>query len=353
MDPPPTKYRASCDGCYLAKVKCGKDPPVCPRCKNLGLECRYSPSQRVGKSRGQKIQALPASKASEWPSNNDNSTTVSSQLGTLLPTTKGVHHLHQDLGVRSNLQPNSYSPHPSESETAFSADSPGGSTSMLQDLDDINFLTPWRDYLPNLDKEQSVFKFKSSNDFGAFPDAANIVPSPISTPASQLFKDQEFIQMTAFPITSGCNCVSSLAQALQAMQNQSTHPLNTPPALETILGDGKDVVARGEALLHCTCSDDSTAIMLFTSLVAKHLSFYGPATYILDSPQRHHNDMIPSTSSSAATSLVSTSSSSPSAGGGGSSRVTIGTYILDAEGEERLRIKIMVMELQKLGALLG
>uniref|UniRef100_L2FMP0 Transcription factor n=1 Tax=Colletotrichum fructicola (strain Nara gc5) TaxID=1213859 RepID=L2FMP0_COLFN len=43
------RLRASCDGCFLAKVKCSKARPICSRCLACGLECRYSPSSRAGK----------------------------------------------------------------------------------------------------------------------------------------------------------------------------------------------------------------------------------------------------------------------------------------------------------------
>ncbi|KAK8049347.1 hypothetical protein PG994_011077 [Apiospora phragmitis] len=43
------RLRASCDGCFLAKVKCSKARPICSRCLACGIECRYSPSSRAGK----------------------------------------------------------------------------------------------------------------------------------------------------------------------------------------------------------------------------------------------------------------------------------------------------------------
>ncbi|KAI1355173.1 hypothetical protein F5Y01DRAFT_199764 [Xylaria sp. FL0043] len=43
------RLRASCDGCFLAKVKCSKTRPVCSRCLACGLICNYSPSSRSGK----------------------------------------------------------------------------------------------------------------------------------------------------------------------------------------------------------------------------------------------------------------------------------------------------------------
>lgn len=43
------RLRASCDGCFLAKVKCSKSRPVCSRCLSCGIICHYSPSSRAGK----------------------------------------------------------------------------------------------------------------------------------------------------------------------------------------------------------------------------------------------------------------------------------------------------------------
>lgn len=49
--PEPPRLRASCDGCYLSKVRCTKEIPGCSRCLNHGVLCKYSPSQRIGKPR--------------------------------------------------------------------------------------------------------------------------------------------------------------------------------------------------------------------------------------------------------------------------------------------------------------
>jgi hypothetical protein len=44
------KLRASCDACYLAKVKCSKSRPLCQRCLVSGTNCSYSPSARFKRS---------------------------------------------------------------------------------------------------------------------------------------------------------------------------------------------------------------------------------------------------------------------------------------------------------------
>jgi Fungal Zn(2)-Cys(6) binuclear cluster domain len=48
-EPRQIKLRASCDTCFLAKVKCSKARPVCSRCFGCGAVCNYSPSCRAGK----------------------------------------------------------------------------------------------------------------------------------------------------------------------------------------------------------------------------------------------------------------------------------------------------------------
>ena len=51
LKPETRKLRASCDHCYLAKIRCSKELPTCGRCQRHGYSCRYSPSQRMGKPR--------------------------------------------------------------------------------------------------------------------------------------------------------------------------------------------------------------------------------------------------------------------------------------------------------------
>ena len=51
LRPESRKLRASCDNCYLAKIRCSKEMPTCTRCIRHGYSCRYSPSQRMGKPR--------------------------------------------------------------------------------------------------------------------------------------------------------------------------------------------------------------------------------------------------------------------------------------------------------------
>ncbi|KAL8657208.1 MAG: hypothetical protein Q9226_002148 [Calogaya cf. arnoldii] len=242
----------------------------------------------------------------------------------------------------------------------MSADSPAGTTAaMFRELDDLNFFTPWRDYPPSLNPANSWPESSTTTtDSAGFTNPSTVATTPSSTPTSPFPKDSEPMQLTAASLGIGCDCIINLAQALQIMQAQSLpqpRNNNSPPNLETILEDNRKVVARGETLLHCTCFDDSTTIMLFAALIAKHLTFYG--TSLTGDNLNSPSDFRPGSSSSTVptnltvSTLLSSSSSTTTATT--SSRLTIGAYTLDAAGEERLRIKITMMELQKLGSLLG
>ncbi|KAF6239265.1 hypothetical protein HO173_002526 [Letharia columbiana] len=315
---PHTKYRASCDGCYLAKLKCTKERPICPRCKKLGLTCTYSPSQRTGKRRAPKSQAsssgstttttTPTSPAPSSSGVLEWQPAASSQASTMVPT--------ETLALpfeKAFFAPNNDPQQSPMDATMSNWPSPANA---LQDFDS-DLLAPWRGCLPSSEKDDPLFE--TSDDFV-----------------------DDFISMTALPshqqsfnatngalshILQTCNCFDSITQILQKVHNQSRRSSN--PNLEATLSCSKEVTARGEALLNCTCTEDSTLVMLFAALVAKYLSLYAA-----------HIDL----TSSSWTFLADISAAS--------SRVTIGGYTMDAEDEERLRIEIVLMELQKLNTLL-
>jgi len=69
------RLRTSCDGCFLAKVKCSRTRPSCHRCSSAAIECRYSPSSRAGKpksgnSTGNSTSATDVSESPVLSTNN-------------------------------------------------------------------------------------------------------------------------------------------------------------------------------------------------------------------------------------------------------------------------------------------
>ncbi|KAL9123293.1 MAG: hypothetical protein Q9187_000165 [Circinaria calcarea] len=55
---PTHKYRASCDSCHEAKVRCSQTRPGCARCLKHGICCVYGISQRSGKHSAETYNAM-------------------------------------------------------------------------------------------------------------------------------------------------------------------------------------------------------------------------------------------------------------------------------------------------------
>lgn len=196
-----------------------------------------------------------------------------------------------------------------------------GSASMLADFDD-DFLKPWQGHLPTPDGLSESFSL--SNELVTYD----------NTTASY-FNAHELLMVTpqsSHDDVRDCDCFHSIVQALNRIESQSKS--TRTPSLEAMLSASRDMIARGEAVLRCSCSDDSTLVMLLTGLITKHLTFHVCGGNGLDS--------LSSSSSSSSKTSMSLSAS----------RVTVGNYTMDGDDEERLRIEIVMMELQKLGTLL-
>lgn len=328
----PTKYRASCDGCYLAKLKCTKEKPTCTRCKNLGLSCTYSPSRRTGKPRASNPDVISSSSTTSTitapitppPTTASSSSQVltwqpvtCSHTGAILPTTTLASPYENSLFAPNN------EPRSSLMDTTMSDWSSSATT--LHDLDS-NLLAPWRNYLPNAEQDDSLFNISDNLVGNNFP-----AMDPPPTDQQQKRKQKQKQKQALNPTTDGtpsptCNCFDSITQALHELHDQSRQQRNSTPALEATLSGSKEITARGEQLLNCACATDSSLIMLFAALIAKFLSLYVPPN------MDHHLDIPASTSSS--------------------SRVTIGKYTMDVQDGERLRMEIILMELQKVKNLL-
>lgn len=327
----PPKYRASCDGCYLAKLKCTKEKPTCTRCKNLGLSCTYSPSRRTGKPRAYNPQAISSSSTistitapiSPSPTTASSSSQVltwqlaaSSNATAILPTETLASPFENTLFAPNN------EPRSSLMDTTMSYWSSSATT--LHDVDS-NLLAPWRNYLPNAEQNDSLFNISDNLVGNNFP-----AMDPPPTDQQQKRKQQE--KQALNPTTDGtpsptCNCFDSITQALCELHYQSRQQRNSATVLEATLSGSKEITARGKQLLNCPCATDSSLIMLFAALIAKHLSLYVPPDM-----DHYHLHTPPSTSSS--------------------SRVTIGKYTMDVQDGERLRMEIILMELQKVKNLL-
>ncbi|KAL9065194.1 MAG: hypothetical protein Q9161_008393 [Pseudevernia consocians] len=323
---PQRKLRASCDGCYSAKLKCTKQRPTCPRCVSLGLVCRYSPSQRTGKPRRRNPQQQPSRQPtpnSGWGFNVSND-----------PQSAGSSMSHSQAMVTTSLQAFEPFQHASKISSAFRDRLPSASPSVAEDED---LLGQWSERLTTGCNDSLM---QLSEYFTGFPDGSMTGNLSIS-----------HLPMQKHPAPAdpkACDCFDFLLQALHVMQTKSLNPHSL--ALDTILSDSKNMISRGEALLNCSCSENGTLIMLLASLVAEHLSFLQAATTAASAAD---SGSPTTTSTATGSTTASTPNSENQATASYASRLTIGNYMVDREDEARLRIEIILMELQKTNAFLA
>ena len=322
---PERKLRASCDGCYSAKLKCTKERPTCPRCVSLGLVCRYSPSQRTGKPRRRTTQQQPSRQPTPgsgwgWNMSNDPQSAVSN-----LPHSQAmVTTSPQALGPFQNAQMSS----------AFRDRLPSASPSVAEDED---LLGQWSDRLPPGCHDSLL---QLSEYLTGFPDGS--ITGSLSDPHSPMQKHP------ASTVPKACDCFHSLLQALDVMHTKSMNPHSL--ALDAILSDSKNMISRGEALLNCSCYESGTLIMLLASLVAEHLSFLQSAATTASATD---SGSPVTTTTTGSTTASTPNSENQAAAASYASRLTIGNYIVDREDEARLRVEMILMELQKTNAFMA
>ncbi|SPN97747.1 uncharacterized protein DNG_01261 [Cephalotrichum gorgonifer] len=313
------RLRASCDGCFIAKVKCSKARPICSRCLACGLECRYSPSSRAGKP---KSDAYNATQQQTGPSHqgmtaalDDNSLmyhAYASPMG-LYRTETGWNtppSLDGSMSRNPNLAPGAAtrgmddqtrddqregmdmygvgmtpwisatemsSSHFTEMPMGQSSLSPNDGRSPFSDTGmPMPLVSPWvavGDGLP-----QDAQLYETSN---ALPTSANMgsnyFPSPSTTPNIPH-------RHHPTPVAGGagiCACFTFCLQSLQGLHNASALSV---PSLDAIVSLNRKAVESCAALLTCPrCTERSgcpTSSMLLATILGKAAGFYRVAAQV-------------------------------------------------------------------------
>ncbi|KAH9900321.1 hypothetical protein F4778DRAFT_792239 [Xylariomycetidae sp. FL2044] len=366
------RLRASCDGCFLAKVKCSKDRPICTRCLSCGNECRYSPSSRAGKPKSDPAgnsqvnnhqdihqlhgmiddQSIPYNTQHQhqhqpppehmfrietgWttpPTSVDGTMSRNPSISTglsLLGVEDRVMGEHDPMSAPAELYSATmpWTP-PTDLHCATFPDVPVTTTPMpgnhmrSQSLD-LSMSTPmgWADPV--------------SQDMMAYNQAAtptsmnsNYFPSPAATPTMRPAMKREG-SSSRMNGGGSCTCFTVCLQSLQALHNASSPA--TPP-FDLVLSLNSKAVEGCAAMLACTkCMSRSgthTATMLLGTVMGKITSFYKNASHsYFDNSAigvMHHHHMPGSTVG-----------------------VSFGAYQLHGEDGKWLELEILTRELRKL-----
>ena len=357
------RLRASCDGCFLAKVKCSKARPICSRCLACGIECRYSPSSRAGKpksdnsshngsaaaevhafsplsdEKGLVYATQPANVAglfgveTGWhtPPHVDG---VMSRSHSLSPgmALMGVEDRQQMLATR----PDAYSatvawtpptdlPSAPFTESPLAAPTPSHVRSHSYDMA-MSATATWTetataDYQPYGQGQQVPTPVSMASNYFPGMSAAPDVRPPLTR--------QKMSPMGPAGNHASCTCFTVCLQSLQALHNASSP---TSPPFDLVLSLNRKAVEGCAVLLACArCmgrSGTHTAAMLLATVIGKITSFYKNAsqTYFEARPA---------------------GGAPPSAAAAGLG-VSLGTYQLNGEDGRWLELEILTRELRKL-----
>ncbi|KAI5857309.1 hypothetical protein GGS23DRAFT_386705 [Durotheca rogersii] len=314
--PHQTRLRASCDGCFLAKVKCSKARPICSRCLSCGTECRYSPSSRAGKPKSdingnhqpnshQDIQqihhslmedeSIAYSAAHQAPSermlalgtgwhtppmrvdgNMSRNPSISADLSLIVAEDRAIgdhDHMSAPHEIYSPAMP--WTP-PIDLSGATFGDSPVITTPlpgapMRSHSFDIPSMPPmpWTAQVPS-----------DMIPYGQVPTPTSVYfPSPIVTPTTGPAGPRDNSSPTAIG-GDFCACFSVCLQSLQALHDASSP---SSPPFDLVLSLNQKAVEGCAAMLTCTrCMSRSgthTAAMLLATVIGKITSFYRNATH--------------------------------------------------------------------------
>ncbi|KAK3989306.1 hypothetical protein QBC44DRAFT_370261 [Cladorrhinum sp. PSN332] len=363
------RLRASCDGCFLAKVKCSKARPICSRCLACGIECRYSPSSRAGKpkSDSSSIQTSMATDISGM------SSPVSDDKGMMYSVHQSAHPLYKletgwntpptsvdgsmsrthsmsglammgvDTGSAGHVDPTMatdmysagmpWTP-PNDLSTQF-VDSPaaiaaqmGHGRSHSYDFSMSASMPGWNDSTP-----QDMYAYTQTQMPTPGSMSATYFPSPTETPhlrSTPRTKSSSSGSVNSSGGGGSCTCFTACLQSLQALHNASTP---AAPPFDLVLSLNRKAVEGCASMLSCprcmSRSGTHTAAMLLATVIGKITSFYKNASHTY-----FENGTIPAAAST---------STSPNALG-----VSLGGYTLMGEEGRWLELEILARELRKL-----
>ncbi|KAJ0119351.1 hypothetical protein J7T55_013590 [Diaporthe amygdali] len=372
------RLRASCDGCFLAKVKCSKARPICSRCLTCGIECRYSPSSRAGKpkaSESSKEQPVRQDSAGSptVPSNNNNNnnmmygipasmpgmyefeggwvtppTSIDGSMSRTHSISSGLAFIGVDGSPPANVDPSMatemYGPGipwtpPSEIPASFT------DTTLTNNI--ANDHSHRRSQSYDMGGGTMGWVEAKGTELFAFNQvstpttsmAPNCFPSPTVTPHHR----QTSPRSKSTPSNSAggsCTCFTVCLQSLQALHNASSP---AAPPFDLVLSLNRKAVEGCAAMLACTrCmrrSGTHTAAMLLATVIGTITSFYKNAS------QSYFDHEGPSNGHMTAQIPIPSMTTSNGMTGLG---VSLGAYTVNSEDSRWLELEILARELRKL-----
>lgn len=346
------KLRASCDGCYLSKVKCSKEIPTCTRCLDHGIVCNYSPSQRIGKPKRVPAETRGNDPASPIYDSDWRRRSIALSIGDA--STHGASLIdwnldHSALAVRSA---NDFD-HDANFQATWPQSLSDGSVGNGSWPDETSHRSSYASSCQPSSSASTVFDFEGNNGMPATPVSVES-GSWLQSPRNYLtHKKEPSAERLSHSITASfsfdelgfqnsspglpcpaqnvnCTCPMQTFEVLRTLHERSSNPW-TP--FDTILSVNKDINSRINATLSCPCRHDATTVMTLAASIAKILAwyrsiFFPPLDQICPSKRQ------------------GTTQSAPTP-------ISLGAFRLDSADEKAVKIQVALSELKKIDALVA
>ncbi|GAB1313852.1 hypothetical protein MFIFM68171_04062 [Madurella fahalii] len=303
------RLRASCDGCFIAKVKCSKARPICSRCLTCGIECRYSPSSRAGKPKSDaSASSNPNTQVSAPPDTSGMPSPVSDDKSFMYAASQPMTDLYK-LDTGWNTPPTSVDGGMSRSHSMSSLGmmgmmNPGASADPTLTADIYTAGIPWtppgdvasqyvespamaahlghgRSHSYDLAMPTSMWGDANAADMYGYGQAqmgSSYFPNPVPVPQQIRSGLRQKSSQTG---SSGgsCTCFTACLQSLQALHNASV-----APTFDMVVTLNRKAIEGCAVMLTCArCMSRSgthTAAMLLATVIGKIASFYKTAFHM-------------------------------------------------------------------------
>ena len=340
-DPKPIKLRESCDSCLIAKVKCGKQRPLCKRCLTNGSSCIYSPSSKTGRRNQKRTPNKETDQLQEQIS-------TSTQTGSPITSKVALQGAQSLSGTIQNGDLIDTTRNLLGSEGLSYLDLPYGTDHTASNpFSSSELIDP---FMPSFDPEKGF-------DFSATPSSssashvtldfamrsleelqqdartasrqsplAGIIPTQPPNPTSAPDHRQNE--------SSWCDCFAACVSTLQTLHTHSCllSPVQNHggcPSFDVVLSANKDAIEKCAALLDCKkCVSEcgkSVVIMMLATVIGKTISLYRAACLLM---------------------FGSTNSMQSSA------QLAFGTYKVTGENRQLLEIEILLLDLRRVASVL-
>lgn len=279
--PEPPRLRASCDGCYLSKVRCTKEIPGCSRCLNHGVLCKYSPSQRIGKPRRLREAHQARNRHKDPVTSTTGSSKSLSPCDVTVPPPLYSWNLHFDPSITAQRTAFDMS---GQMPTLWQRDFPlsnceNGTT--VNDSCHVPGLPSQSDSLTTPVEFEYQISRQPSSAIPALsenqmhqPQSQNSVsnkhvllqdglPEPCSPTNNNPPSSADFLS------PDNCMCAITMFDILRTLHDQSLDS-----TFDQVLTENQSAISAVSTILSCPCARDSTSIMTLAVALTKIMTRY-------------------------------------------------------------------------------